>query len=72
MQRHTRNFARGIFGTLVTGALGFGATQVLASPAPASAAPLCTIQQCTLSCIQRGYAAGFCNPDAMCVCVGAP
>lgn len=72
MQRLTRNFARGIFGTFVVGALGLGATQALASPVQATTVPACTIQQCTLSCIQRGYAAGFCNPDAMCVCVGAP
>jgi hypothetical protein len=72
MQRVTRNFARGIFGTFVVGALGVGATQSLASPAPAARVPACTIQQCTISCIQRGYAAGFCDPDARCVCVGAP
>jgi len=72
MKGQIRTVARGTFGTLVVGSLGLGATQALASPAPAAAVPACTIQQCTLSCIQRGFAAGFCNPDAMCVCVGTP
>jgi hypothetical protein len=72
MQSQIRIVSRSIFGTLVVGALGLGAAQALASPVPATTVPACTIQQCTLSCIQRGYAAGICNPDAMCVCVGAP
>ncbi len=72
MQSQIRIVARGTFGTLVVGALGLGATQVLARPAPAATVPACTIQQCTLSCIQRGFAAGFCDPDARCVCLGAP
>lgn len=72
MQHSIRKASRGVLGTLVVGALGFGATQALAGPAPAAAVPACTIQQCTVSCIQRGYAAGICNPDAMCVCLGAP
>lgn len=72
MQESIRLASRGVLGTLVLGALGFGAAQALAQPAPAATAPLCTVQQCTLACIQRGYAAGVCNPDAQCVCLGAP
>ncbi len=72
MQSRIRMLARGIFAALFVGVLGLGATQALASPPPALTAPLCTIQQCTVSCIQRGYAAGFCDPDARCVCLGAP
>jgi hypothetical protein len=72
MQSQIRKAARGIFGTLFVGALCLGATQALASSAPAATVPACTIQQCTLSCIQRGFAAGICNPDAMCVCIGTP
>jgi hypothetical protein len=72
MQSQIQMIARGTFGTLFVCALGLGATQALASPQRAATVPACTIQQCTLSCIQRGFAAGFCNPDAMCVCVGAP
>lgn len=72
MQSQTRKVARGIFGVLFVSALGLGATQSLSSSSPDAAVPACTIQQCTVSCIQRGYAAGICNPDAMCVCLGAP
>ena len=72
MQHSIRKAMGGVFATLVVGALGFGGAQALASPAPAAAVPACTIQQCTVSCIQRGYAGGYCNPDAMCVCLGAP
>jgi len=64
------SLVRALFGGAVTVALGFGATQAFATPKPAATAPLCTAQQCTLSCLQRGYAGGVCNPQAMCVCVG--
>lgn len=72
MQSRIRIVARGTFAALFACALGLGATQALASPAPAAAVPACTIQQCTVSCIQQGFAAGFCDPDARCVCLGAP
>ena len=64
--------SRGLAGAFVAGALGLGAAQALASPAAPAAVPACTVQQCTLSGVQRGYAAGICNPDAQCVCLGAP
>lgn len=41
MQHSIRKVSRGILGALVVGALGFGATQALASPA-AAAREMCT------------------------------
>jgi hypothetical protein len=72
MRHSIRKASRRLVGAAIAGTLGFGAAQALAQPAPAATAPLCTVQQCTLACIQRGYAAGICNPDAQCVCLGAP
>lgn len=72
MTRPNGKALRGVFSALVFAALGLGVSQALAQPAPAATAPLCTVQQCTLACLGRGYAAGICNPDAQCVCLGAP
>lgn len=64
---------RGIFGALVVGALGFGATQALASPVRAAVFG-CTAtqqQQCQNYCGLRG-AQGYCSSFGLggydCVC----
>lgn len=71
MYRPARKLVRTTFGALVAGSLGFGVSQALAAPSLPARAPLCMVQQCTLSCLQRGYAGGICNPDAICVCLVA-
>jgi hypothetical protein len=52
MQASTK-VSRGVFGALMIGALGFGATQVMAAPAAAESGAYCTREdaaQCTLDC----------------------
>ena len=44
MIRQTRVLGRGLFAAVLLGALGFGTTQALASPAAAKAAHYCTRQ----------------------------
>lgn len=49
----------GVFGVTVAGALGFGATQALASPAqPANIG--CNATICSASCWAKGYQDGIC------------
>ena len=52
MRRPTRRVSQGVFNALMLGALGFGATQALASPA-APAAAYCTREEageCNVAC----------------------
>jgi hypothetical protein len=56
----------GIFAAAVAGALGFGAAQVLAAPAPAAAgrAAACSWERCDAICVSRGHAYGDCSTGA--------
>ena len=60
----------GVLAALMLGALGFGATQALASPGEAEKAAACTQQGCNARCeAQFGpFASGFCDPELGCVC----
>lgn len=59
----------GVLAASMLGALGFGATQALASPAEAEKAAACTQQGCNARCeAQFGpFAAGFCE-NGECTC----
>ena len=48
-----------VLGAAVTGALGFGATQALASP-PQPANIGCNATVCSVSCWAKGYQDGIC------------
>jgi hypothetical protein len=67
--------ARGTFGALVVGALGFGATQALASPTQA-AGYKCTYwqdMQCQNYCASRGMSGRCTNFDQLiCQCFLGP
>lgn len=55
MQATNHKLVRSAFGALVLGALGFGASQALASPASPAAAAYCTREEaaeCSLACME--------------------
>lgn len=61
MRRPTGKVLRGAFNALMLGAIGFGATQVLASPAAASTAAYCTREEageCNAAC-QEALGPGY-------------
>ena len=64
MYRSNLRLVRGIFGALVVGTLGFGASQALASPAPAATLPFCTASQrqaCVDNCRDEGKSNARCT-----------
>ena len=60
----------GLVAASLLGALGFGATQALATPAAPSKAAVCSPGQCDKQCkAQFGpFASGFCDPFGGCSC----
>ena len=61
--RRIGNVGRGVFGTAVLIALGFGVFGAVATPAAASTA-FCTVQtlpQCKADCIAAGARTGTCS-----------
>jgi len=61
---------RGVFGVATAAALGFGATQALAAPAPvAPGEKVCDEALCDRICdlTNRGLG-GFCSSNGVCVC----
>ncbi|HEU4881680.1 MAG TPA: hypothetical protein VFT45_05530, partial [Longimicrobium sp.] len=55
----------GLFSAVTVAALGFGATQVFASPGAGAAARACSVQRdiyCNGWCQSQGWDAGRCNP----------
>lgn len=66
MTRTIRKVRRGVLGLAVAGALGFGASQALAEPAPAAAASCDTI--CNRVCRAAGFIGGFCGDGVSCSC----
>jgi hypothetical protein len=65
-----RTVARGLFAAVLAGTLGFGATQVLAAPAPADAERVCNPIACNRQCeaMFGPFASGFCTEGGMCAC----
>lgn len=60
-----RTFTLALYGAALLGALGFGATQALATPR-AAATDTCEVG-CDLKCILKGYDGGTCR-DGGCRC----
>jgi hypothetical protein len=60
----------GLVAASLVGALGFGATQALATPAEAAKAAVCSPGQCDKQCKQQfgPFAAGYCDPFGGCSC----
>ena len=65
----TRSMQKGTFAAVMAAALGFGATQALASPGGTSADEMraCASGQCTQDCRKIGYNVGVCE-QGTCVC----
>ena len=63
----TRRLRRRALGAAVVAALGFGASQALASPAEAVEAAACDRIKCTAKCRSLGQTGGACFGD-QCVC----
>ena len=60
---------RMVFAATVAAALGFGATQALATPAAAKdSARVCQDQFCAQLCSSLGFRGGFCNSGGGCSC----
>jgi hypothetical protein len=58
---------RWMMGAAVAAALGFGATQALATPAAKTDAAACSTGQCRKDCIALGNSGGVCI-DGQCIC----
>jgi hypothetical protein len=57
------------FAAVVTGALGFGAAQVVAQPDHAGdGARACSDATCARVCHLAGFSGGFCNSGGGCSC----
>jgi hypothetical protein len=56
-----------LFAAGVLGALGFGAAQAVAGPAPASLEAACNAR-CFLDCAARGFGGGECSTGGGCAC----
>ena len=67
MTRSIHKVRSGLLGLAVAGALGFGATQALAEPAPAAAADSCDTL-CNRVCRAAGFIGGFCGDGVSCSC----
>ena len=67
MMRSIRTARRGVLGLAFAGALGFGASQALATPAAAMAAPSCDTL-CNRVCQAAGFIGGFCGDGVSCSC----
>lgn len=65
--RSIRTVRRGVLGLAFAGALGFGASQALASPAPAAAEQSCDTV-CNRACRAAGFIGGFCGGGVSCSC----
>ncbi|HEU4452436.1 MAG TPA: hypothetical protein VFR81_05220 [Longimicrobium sp.] len=63
----TIRLCRRAIGAAVVAALGFGASQALASPAEAAGAAACDIIKCRANCKAQGQTSGACFGD-QCVC----
>lgn len=67
MMRSMRTMRRGVLGLAFAGALRFGASQALASPAPQPAEQSCDTL-CSRVCRTAGFRGGFCGDDLTCGC----
>jgi len=57
-----------VFGAAIAGALGFGATQALAAPAPPAAGPNCQSSDDCYALDQCGPNGGICFGGGRCFC----
>ena len=57
-----------LFAAGVLGALGFGASQAVAGPAPAPPGSACVQAKCSLDCAVRGFGGGECSAGGGCSC----
>lgn len=67
MMRSMRTVRRGVLGLAFAGAMGFGASQALASPAPRAAEQSCDTL-CNRVCRAAGFIGGFCGDGVSCSC----
>lgn len=67
MKRTGERIRLGVFGLALAGALGFGASQALATPAPRQAPPSCD-EICNRVCQAAGFIGGFCGSGPSCSC----
>lgn len=69
MSRSMQRIRHGVFGMVMAGALGFGATQALAAPEtrPAQQVPRCDSAFCDRVCKLAGAPGGFCSRGS-CFC----
>ena len=68
-----RTMRRWVFGAGTAVALGFGAAQAVAAPAPAAdGRAVCDDQVCNRVCQAIGAFGGFCNAGGGCSCWIAP
>lgn len=58
---------RSLFAAAVAAAMGFGAVQALAQPAPSAPRDVCSEQVCKRLCAALGYP-GTCGPEGNCLC----
>lgn len=71
-----RTIRNGLFGMAVAGALGFGGTQLMATPALSSTATSCAevpceLEACDLCCqalVTGPLTSGYCGPEGQCLC----
>lgn len=69
MRTTTKAVRRWVFGAGMGAALGFGALQAAAAPAPAQVGDgVCNARLCDRVCQTLGSIGGVCNPDGFCVC----
>ena len=61
MSRAAKWIRNGLFPAAFAAALGFGATQALASPEAPARAAACTDAYCEQYCIDQGYTWGWCD-----------
>ena len=67
MIRSIRTVQRGVLSVALVGALGFGASQALATPAPPQAEQSCDAL-CNRVCRAAGFIGGFCGDGVSCSC----
>jgi hypothetical protein len=71
MRKHTRKLGQLGFSVLVVGALGFGATQALASTASRDDCQPCPYPsqtECRNCCFKLNFPDGYCTPVGDCLC----
>ncbi len=63
-----KSLRSGLFAAALAASLGFGASQVMASPGAASTARACSPLECTGYCVNQGADGGVCTEMNKCIC----